>query len=312
MLSPSLIASLVLLIPLAIIIIYYDVRYRRIPNAYVLATLISGITINTAFGGFYGAASSLGGCALGFVLIFMLHVFGAMGAGDVKLFAAIGAVTGAQLVVPTFLVVVLTGGLLALISVARAGVVRSTMHRVLQIFVGSWCFFVLVCGVLAGVAAAISWLSVPRYAQPMWSVLAILGVLLAAIDARTSWLPLQLTRTAWLAMTVTAVLAASLGGGVWVVVRAAAGAAIGGGLYLLVWLLSRGGFGFGDVRFAPLLGAAAAADSWTLLWWTLLLGTVTGGLMGLLRLAQGRRDAFPYAPSMLVGAYAACLATMLS
>jgi leader peptidase (prepilin peptidase) / N-methyltransferase len=172
--------------------------------------------------------------------------------------------------------------------------------------------FVLVCGALAGVAAAISWLSVPRYAQPMWSVLAILGVLLAAIDARTSWLPLQLTRTAWLAMTVTAVLAASLGGGVWVVVRAAAGAAIGGGLYLLAWLLSRGGFGFGDVRFAPLLGAAAAADSWTLLWWTLLLGTVTGGLMGLLRLAQGRRDAFPYAPSMLVGAYAACLATMLS
>ena len=53
-----------------------------------------------------------------------------------------------------------------------------------------------------------------------------------------------------------------------VVVRAAAGAAIGGGLYLLVWLLSRGGFGFGDVRFAPLLGAAAAAEPWTLLWWT--------------------------------------------
>ena len=74
--------------------------------------------------------------------------------------------------------------------------------------------FVLVCGALAGVAAAISWLSVPHYAQPMWSVLAILGVLLAAIDARTSWLPLQLTRTAWLAMAVTAVLAAWLGGGV--------------------------------------------------------------------------------------------------
>ena len=42
---------------------------------------------------------------------------------------------------------------------------------------------------LAGIAAAVSWLSLPRYAQPMWSVLAILGVLLAAIDARTSWLP---------------------------------------------------------------------------------------------------------------------------
>ena len=138
--------------------------------------------------------------------------------------------------------------------------------------------FVLVCGALAGVAAAISWLTVPRYAQPMWSVLAILGVLLAAIDARTSWLPLLLTRIAWLAMAIASVLAASLGGGFWLAVRSVAGAAIAGGLYLLVWLLSRGGFGFGDVRFAPLLGAAAAADSWTLLWWTLLLGTVAGGL----------------------------------
>ena len=172
--------------------------------------------------------------------------------------------------------------------------------------------FLLVCGALAGITAAISWLSLPRYAQPMWCVLSMVGVLLAAIDARTSWLPLQLTRIAWLAMAVAAVLAGSLGGGVWVLVRAAAGAVIAGGLYLLVWLLSRGGFGFGDVRFAPLLGAAAAADSWPLLWWTLLLGTVAGGLVGVLRLAQGRREAFPYAPSMLIGAYAACLVAKLS
>ena len=160
-------------------------------------------------------------------------------------------------------------------------------------------------------AATLSWLSLPRYAQPMWSVLAILGVLLAAIDARTSWLPLQLTRVAWLAMAAASLLAAFLGGDPWVAVRAAAGAAIAAGLYLIVWLISRGGFGFGDVRFAPLLGAAAAADSWQLLWLTLLLGTMVGGLVGLLRLALGRRDAFPYAPSMLIGAYAACVVTML-
>ncbi|HJY44518.1 MAG TPA: prepilin peptidase [Propionibacteriaceae bacterium] len=172
--------------------------------------------------------------------------------------------------------------------------------------------FLLVCGGLAGIAAAVSWLSLPRYAQPMWSVLAILGVLLAAIDARTSWLPLQLTRIAWLAMALAALLAAPLGGGVWVSVRSAAGAAIAGGLYLLVWLISRGGFGFGDVRFAPLLGAAAAADSWTLLWWALLLGTLVGGLVGVARLALGQREAFPYAPSMLAGAYAACVISLIS
>jgi leader peptidase (prepilin peptidase) / N-methyltransferase len=172
--------------------------------------------------------------------------------------------------------------------------------------------FLIGCGVLAGAAAIVSWLSLPHSAQPMWSVLAILGVLLAAIDARTSWLPLRLTRTAWLAMAVASLLAALLSGALSVGVRAMAGAAIAGVLYLLVWLVSRGGFGFGDVRFAPLLGAAAAADSWTLLWLTLLLGTVVGGLVGLLRLIQGRRQAFPYAPSMLIGAYAACIFTTLT
>ena len=70
--------------------------------------------------------------------------------------------------------------------------------------------FLVSCGVLAGVATALSWLSLPRYAQPSWSVLAILGVLLAAIDARTSWLPLRLTQAAWLAMTVASFLAAVL------------------------------------------------------------------------------------------------------
>ena len=125
-----------LLIPLAIIITYYDVRYRRIPNSFVLATLAGGLAVNTIFGGLTGLYTSLGGCALAFVMMFMLHVFGAMGAGDVKLFAAIGAVTGAHMVLPTFLVVVLIGGLLAVVSMVRAGAVLTTMHRVLQIFVG--------------------------------------------------------------------------------------------------------------------------------------------------------------------------------
>lgn len=134
--QPSIIATEILLVPLAAVIIYHDVRYRRIPNAFVLATLFSGITINTVFGGFQGTLSSLGGCVMAFLLIFVLHVFGAMGAGDVKLFSAIGAVTGAGLVLPTFMVVVLTGGLLAMVSIVRAGAVMTTLHRVLQIFIG--------------------------------------------------------------------------------------------------------------------------------------------------------------------------------
>ena len=136
MLSPTAIVVELFLVPLAVLIIYHDVRYRRIPNAFVLATLISGLTLNFIMGGLQGGLYSAGGCVLAFILMFMLHVFGAMGAGDVKLFAAVGSVLGAQLVLPTFVVVVLTGGVLALVSVLRSGVFTTTMHRVLQILVG--------------------------------------------------------------------------------------------------------------------------------------------------------------------------------
>ena len=136
MLSPTATVFEFFLVPLAVLIIYHDVRYRRIPNLYVLATLISGLTLNLAMGGWRGALSSLGGCVLAFSFMFVLHVFGAMGAGDVKLFAAIGSVIGAHLVLPTFFVVVLTGGVLAVVSVLRSGAFATTMHRVLHILVG--------------------------------------------------------------------------------------------------------------------------------------------------------------------------------
>lgn len=130
------IVIIALLVPLAIIITYYDVRYRRIPNAFVLATLFSGLIINTIYGGLSGTLMSLGGSAIAFMLMFILHIFGAMGAGDVKLFAAVGSLMGTQLVLPTFLVVILTGGALALLLTLRLGAVRTTMLRVLQILVG--------------------------------------------------------------------------------------------------------------------------------------------------------------------------------
>jgi len=74
------VVTIALLLPLAVIITYYDVRYRRIPNAFVLATLAAGVAMNGIFGGLPGIATSFMGCVLGFVLMFMLHIFGAMGA----------------------------------------------------------------------------------------------------------------------------------------------------------------------------------------------------------------------------------------
>ena len=133
---PPDVMKLLLLIPMAIFIVYYDVRYRRIPNVLVLSVLIGGFTINISFGGLNGALTSVEGLALAFLPMFLIHMFGAMGAGDVKLFGAVGSVIGVSMVPLTFVVVVMLGAVLALYTMLRSGTMFSTLHGVLRIFVG--------------------------------------------------------------------------------------------------------------------------------------------------------------------------------
>lgn len=183
---------------------------------------------------------------------------------------------------------------------------------------GGWST-AIVCAALSVVAVALSWLAVPAPARPAWIVLGTAGLLLAAVDARTTWLPLRLTHAAWVLMGVAILLGGALAGfdggapaAMAFLLRAGSGVVVGGALYLLIWLITRGGFGFGDVRFAPLVGAAAAAQSLSLLFWALMLGSLIGGLYGVVRLARRRPGHFPYSPAMLGGAYLAVAAVTAS
>jgi prepilin peptidase CpaA len=130
------IAVAVTLVPLSLAITYMDVRYRRIPNKLVGVILISGIAFNSFFNGWHGLWASLAGLGLAFGSMFFLHLFGTMGAGDVKFFAAIGSVIGGSLVPKTFLIVAITGGVLAICKMIHARRVGATMFGVLQFFYG--------------------------------------------------------------------------------------------------------------------------------------------------------------------------------
>lgn len=134
--TPEAAVKLAILVPLAASVIYHDVRFRRIPNVLVLMALIAGLVINSAFGGFRGLGNSALGFAVAFIPMLLLHVFGAMGAGDVKLMGAVGSILGAALMPVTLILVVMAGGVLAIYTMLRAGTVFSTLHGVLRIFVG--------------------------------------------------------------------------------------------------------------------------------------------------------------------------------
>ena len=134
--SPEAAMKLVVLIPLAISVIYNDVRYRRIPNMLVLTALVAGLSINTVFDGLPGLVDSSLGFAIAFIPMLLLHIFGAMGAGDVKLMGAVGSILGVGLMPVTLILVVMVGGILAVYTTLRAGTMLSTLHGVLRIFVG--------------------------------------------------------------------------------------------------------------------------------------------------------------------------------
>ncbi|HTW61156.1 MAG TPA: A24 family peptidase [Terracidiphilus sp.] len=94
---------------------FTDLRSRRIPNWLVLPFLPLGIAVSAWFHGWHGAEQSLAGAGLGIVIFGILYWKFGMGAGDVKLCAAIGAWIGPSQFLIAVLLTALAGGLVILI-----------------------------------------------------------------------------------------------------------------------------------------------------------------------------------------------------
>src|SRR5439155_24771042 len=67
--------------------------------------------------------------ALGFVLLIPFYAMRAMGAGDVKLLAALGAILGPQILLTAAAGGALVGGLMSLIILARRGRLSLAIHQ---------------------------------------------------------------------------------------------------------------------------------------------------------------------------------------
>jgi len=77
---------------------------------------------------------------------------------------------------------------------------------------------------------------------------------------------------------------------------------------LVIALVARGGFGFGDVKLAALLGLFAGYLGWGQLLVAMFLPFAVGGVVSILLLVtriKGRKDAIPFGPYMVIGAYIA-------
>ncbi len=108
----------------------YDFRFRRIPNWIAVVGTLVGLGANLLSLGLPGLGRSLGGFALGFSLYFCLYLLHAMGAGDVKLMAAVGAIAGARWWIWIFMTTVVVGAILALVLAIAKGRLRATLWNV--------------------------------------------------------------------------------------------------------------------------------------------------------------------------------------
>jgi prepilin peptidase CpaA len=119
-----------ILIALVLTAAIWDLKSRRIPNWLSLAGIICGIALNSFLYGMAGLKQSLTGMATAFGIYFLLYLVRAMGAGDVKLMAAVGAFVGPGNWFMIFLITALIGGVIALSVLAWRKRLRKTFDNV--------------------------------------------------------------------------------------------------------------------------------------------------------------------------------------
>ncbi len=115
--------------------IWWDVKTHRIPNVLVLAGLALGLMTSVLPGG-VGWLSSLYGCAIGLAIFLPLYVLRILGAGDVKLLAAVGSFVGYPDVLAVALLTGLAGGVLALLMAIRHRQLGRMWQQVHQALIG--------------------------------------------------------------------------------------------------------------------------------------------------------------------------------
>jgi prepilin peptidase CpaA len=100
----------------------FDCRYHRIPNPLVASGIALALTVQILFWGLAeGFATALSGSMVGLLVFLPLYLLRALGAGDVKLMALVGAFLGPREVLYASFWVVFLGGICALVVTVWRG-----------------------------------------------------------------------------------------------------------------------------------------------------------------------------------------------
>ena len=116
---------------LLIIALRSDIRSYKIKNIVTLTFIIIGMLTNTVTYGCEGFIDSFLGVIIPLLLLFVLYGLKMLGAGDIKLFSALGAVFGAKYVFDILAYSFIAGGIIALILII---VRKNAKDRILHLY----------------------------------------------------------------------------------------------------------------------------------------------------------------------------------
>ena len=114
-----------ILVPGILLASWIDYTQRRVPNWLNALLIVLGFIAQGHFHGVSGLWTGLGGLGVGFGVLIIPWLMHAMGAGDVKLMAAIGVWFGPWMTLVSFALGALIGGVIALVMIAAGGKLRS-------------------------------------------------------------------------------------------------------------------------------------------------------------------------------------------
>lgn len=106
---------------------YIDWKEHRVPNWLTYSAWMLGLLFHGISNGWDGLGSSLVGSAVGLATLIVPYALCGMGAGDVKLMAAVGAWVGAAVTLQAFLWIAVVGGVMGFYSIVRSKQVRDRM-----------------------------------------------------------------------------------------------------------------------------------------------------------------------------------------
>lgn len=197
--------AFLVVIAAALVAAVFDVRRFCVPNVLTGSLAVLGLMFHASVG--EGLTHGLSGVAVGLGLLLIFYIVGVMGAGDVKLLAAVGAWIGAGNTLYVFCVAGVGAGIYSLVVLGCQGRLRE-IPAILQV---TFLQLVTLGRHLArseSVAAATQRPDRRRYVMPFAAMIAV-GVVAVAASAAT--LEPMAAGTAVLAIALVALAARGLG-----------------------------------------------------------------------------------------------------